>query len=342
MTIVFFSRLFYPHIGGVETHVSEISKRLARRGFKVIVITEKFDKKLASKEELQGIEIYRINPGGNNWFKKFIIWMEIFKLIPLINRADIIHCHDVFFWYLPFKFLFPVKPVFTTFHGYETKFPVSIKSKLQRKIAEFFSYGNIVVGDYIKKWYGTKATYTTYGGVETKDVKGKIYTSKRLNILYIGRIEKDTGGEIYLKSLILLKKKGIKFNLEVCGDGSLREKFEKIGKVHGFMKNLKPFIKKSDFIFASSYLSIMEALSCYKFVFSVYDNPLKKDYLQMSPFAEFVSITDSPNGLLKDISYFYSNPDKRKKSLDKGYNWTRQNNWDTVVLLYLKLWKVKS
>jgi hypothetical protein len=50
----------------------------------------------------------------------------------LIKEADIIHCHDVFFWYLPFRFLFPQKKVYIPFHGYEGNNPPN-----KRKI--FFS-----------------------------------------------------------------------------------------------------------------------------------------------------------------------------------------------------------
>ena len=40
MTILFFSRLFYPHIGGVEKHVWEIARRLTKKGNRVIVVSE--------------------------------------------------------------------------------------------------------------------------------------------------------------------------------------------------------------------------------------------------------------------------------------------------------------
>ena len=168
MTILFFSRLFYPHIGGVETHVLEVGKRLVKRGHKIIVITEKYQSKGESAKvtgEVDGIEIRRIpverdsgvvplsgtpqNDGG----KKFRIWWWLWQHKDLIKNADIVHCHDVFFWYLPFRFLYFNKPVYTTFHGYETKFPPSKKAIFVRRISEKLSWGNICVGDYIKKWY---------------------------------------------------------------------------------------------------------------------------------------------------------------------------------------------
>ena len=40
MKIVFLCRLFYPHIGGVETHVLEVGKRLIKKGHRVTIVTE--------------------------------------------------------------------------------------------------------------------------------------------------------------------------------------------------------------------------------------------------------------------------------------------------------------
>ncbi len=175
VNILFLSRLFYPHIGGVEKHALEVSKRLIAKGYNVTIVTEEIStkdipvyfqsgRKIPKRENINSIEIYRISAGANNWFRKFRIWRELWKLRKLIETSDIIHCHDVFFWYLPFRFLFPFKKIFMTFHGYES-YPVSKKEILIRKISENLSLGNICIGDFITKWYGTKPTYVTYGAV---------------------------------------------------------------------------------------------------------------------------------------------------------------------------------
>ena len=70
MNILFFSRLFYPHIGGVEKHVLEISKILIKKGHKIVVVTEQHQKDLKSKEKVEGIEVYRIPDLKENWLKK--------------------------------------------------------------------------------------------------------------------------------------------------------------------------------------------------------------------------------------------------------------------------------
>jgi glycosyltransferase involved in cell wall biosynthesis len=134
MNILFLSRLFYPHIGGVEKHVFEISQEFIRKGHRVTVITEHYDN-LPLIETYKKITIYRI-PLKESRDKKLQIWMWFFKHLHLLLESDIIHAHDVFFWYLPFRFLFPLKKVFTTFHGYETVFPPEPSAIKSRKLSE--------------------------------------------------------------------------------------------------------------------------------------------------------------------------------------------------------------
>ena len=107
MKIVFFARRFYPLIGGVEKHVWEISKALVKKGHDVVVITEASEENSKQQEIIAGIKIHRISVGKDNWFRKLRVWQSLWKNRKLIISADVIHCHDVFFWYLPFRFLYP-------------------------------------------------------------------------------------------------------------------------------------------------------------------------------------------------------------------------------------------
>ncbi|HVZ66830.1 MAG TPA: glycosyltransferase, partial [Patescibacteria group bacterium] len=247
--------------------------------------------------------------------------------------ADVVHCHDVFFWYLPFRFLFPRKRIFTTFHGYETNFPPTLKAKAIRKLSELLSNGNICVGDYIKKWYGTKTNFITYGGTDysIKDSTSAYKSNAKVKLLFVGRIEKDNGVDKYAEILESLKKNKIPFSFEACGDGGMRYIYKKYGRVNGFVKNVNNHIQNSDVVFASSYLSILESLASKKAVVSTYSNNLKKDYLTMSPFKKFITIV-GPEDSIK--------PGFKLKASEGGYKWAREQTWDKVTALYVKLWRM--
>lgn len=345
MKILFFSRLFYPHIGGVEKHVEEISKRLLKRGHEVTVLTEKFDKSLQDNEIINGIKVIRIDVGRNDWFKKFHIWKEIWINMKLIQDADIIHTHDVFFWFLPFRFLFLKKKVFVTFHGYEGNNIPNLKSKIMHKIAEKLSNGNICVGDFLKKWYGTKPDHVIYGGINLpKSIKQK-KIGREIKFLFLGRLEEETGIMEYLKAIASLKNEVSKFELTILGDGSLLKESEKFAKKNdinvsfkGFQENVEKYLDETDFVFTSRYLGILESLALKKFVFAVYNNAIKKDYLTLSPFSIHISISGNYKELGGEIEFYLRNKKIKEDKISKGYDWVKDKTWGNVTIEYLKLW----
>lgn len=206
MNIVFFSRLFYPHIGGVEKHVLEISRILIKKGHKVTVVTEKHSQDLKAKEIIEGIEVLRIPNLRDGKLKKFKIWNWLLSNRKIIKNADIIHCHDVFFWYLPFRILYFNKPVFTTLHGYED-YPLKSSYILMHRISEKLSKGNICIGDFMKKWYNTKPDFVTYGAVEIPNSKLQIVNRvKQESAVFIGRLDKQTGILTYVEAIEIIKE----------------------------------------------------------------------------------------------------------------------------------------
>lgn len=358
MTILFLARRFYPQIGGVEKHVLEIGKRLVKQGHKVVVIAElekntnnpdyhSFSGSAKFVGKVEGIEIYRINPGSDNWFKKFRLWKGMWQLRSLVRDADVVHCHDVFFWYLPFRFLFPTKKVFTTFHGYEGNFIPTRKAVLMHKLAEKLSNGNICIGEFLKKWYGTKPTIVSFGAVNLGNDKIQNFKHKnpqKDTVIFLGRLEEDTGILEYLKALNILQKKHISLHLDVYGDGALRVESIKYSKVHklsvtfkGFIGNASDFIKDYEYIFCSGYLGMLEGMALQKPIFAVYNNEIKKDYLQMTPFAKYISVTSNGALISNAVSAY-----KNKKNLEvvRAYLWVKNETWEKMVNLYLRLWTI--
>jgi len=88
MKILFLVRRKWPRVGGVEKHVERVADRLQRIGHKIKIISER------------DIKYPHIKFLG-----LLCIWFWLFKNRSLIKQSDIIHCHDVFIWYLPFRFV---------------------------------------------------------------------------------------------------------------------------------------------------------------------------------------------------------------------------------------------
>lgn len=315
MNIIFLTRFFWPHAGGVERHVFELGRELLKLGHKITIITLRHDKKLKNEQSYRGIKIIHL-PYSNS---KLGIWENMWQNRKILKEADIIHCHDVFFWYLPFRFLWPGKSVFTTFHGWEGVYPVPRRYRLMHQMAEKLSRGNICVGDYLVKYYGTKADYITYGAptFSYSDRSTKILKE----IIFIGRLEEDLGLSEYFKAIKLVGLPAV-----FVGDGSLRKEAGKLGRVTGFVNNLRPYFQRPAAVFTSSYLTIWNALACGRAVFALYHNPLKKDYLESFPAAGAINISGSTEELADQF--------KRPKTAAVVFP-----TWKQVAQTYLKLWQ---
>jgi len=339
-----FAPLFYPHIGGVEKHVKRLSEELIKKGHKVTIVSIKHDQSLPDTEELNKIKLYR--------FPKIRlpkVWVWIYNHRNLVKDIDVIHCHDVstFYWYLPFRFLYPSKPVFITFHGHEGILPIPEKIIFIRKVAEFLTRGNICIGDFIPKWYGTKATLVSYGGV---DIPPIVSNTNYEGAVFIGRLENDTGIMTYINALKILKRKyGIYLEVDICASGSLRETIENIIKknklnikLHGFVENPLVYLNKSKFAFVSGYLAILEAMINKKLIFAIYENDLKKDYLTLMPNSKsMMLITSSAEELAEKVVYYLKNPEEAGDKIKNAYNFAKEQTWEKVADMYLELWGMK-
>lgn len=329
--ILIFTPSFFPNIGGVEKHVLETSLILKRNKFDITIITAKSEN--SSKKELRSfLKINRFSYPKIKFFGLLVIWWNIFrKYYHLIREADIVHIHDVFVWYLPFRFIFFRKPVVTTFHGWEGVFPVPVKNKLWRKLGVFLSTKTIAVGKYLEKYYDFSSDVVIYGGVH---VPRQVFTKENI-LLYVGRLEYDTGLPLLLQSL---KQEPWNGKVVFCGDGVLREQAELVGEVTGF-RNPIPFLKKAKIVFAGGYLSVLEAFAYKCIVLAAYNNPLKRDYFSLSPFGHIVNVVKNKKELSKKIQFLKKNTKFSSNQIEEGFSFVKKQSWQSIAKIYLELYK---
>ncbi len=82
---------YSPYIGGVETHVGELSKRLARKGHEVTVITTDPSRRLPKIEEMQGVKVLRFPafaPGDAYYFSR-----SLRSFVKKDGGFDVVHAH---------------------------------------------------------------------------------------------------------------------------------------------------------------------------------------------------------------------------------------------------------
>ena len=289
----------------------------------------------------------------------------------LFSKADVIHFHDfsIMYYFLPFVYIFKTmlkKRIYITFHGWEGIFPPPPDIIKKRALCESLAAGNICIGDFIPKWYGTRADIISYGGVEKKDVSDVSNNSSDKNIVFVGRLSADTGIVQYLEAWKKIQRKYTDLNLIICGDGPLMGNISSEindGKLFnvtlaGMVRNIDDYLRTAEVVFTSGYLSMLTAFAYGKKVISVYDNDLKKDYLEMMPDSidikprrGDISKYQIPNtkyqrdmfwiaGSAEEILYAYDAAVNDKDKAAKAYKFALDNDWAKVKEEYYKLWKI--
>lgn len=341
--ILFLTRLYLPHIGGVETHIHHLSQRLLGE-YEITVIAERDSSTELKEQILEGVRVYRITLPKNQT-NKFTIWKWVFSHISLFLQSDIIHIHDVFFWILP---LYPVlkltgKKIYITFHGYEgTQNPTS-KQKFWHQLAALLCDGNICIGGFHQQWYGVKPTLVSFGAVQPfAKQKNKRKLENQIKFLYVGRLSADTGILSYLQALKELKPT-YNLTLDVYGDGPQREaaetyvKHEKLSvHFHGFIPSQDIPWQTYDVAFVSRYLAILESFLVGLPVVAQYNVEIKRDYLCLSPFKNWIIAAHTPHEIAKGISQVLSA--EFQSNIRAAQGWSHTQTWEKLCQTYIKLW----
>ncbi len=329
--ILIFTPSFFPKLGGVERHVLETTNQLIKKGYSVKVLTEKTTE-LKKFEKKSLLRIYRFSYPKIKYVGLFSIWWRLLtQYYSLIKEADVIHIHDIFVWYLPFRLMFWRKPVVTTFHGWEGVFPLPPQNKFWRKLGVLLSSKTVAVGHYLEKHYHFKADHVIYGGVHLPKTN---YQKKDL-LLYVGRLDYDTGLPLLLQSL---KNKPWLGEVVFCGDGVLKDQARLYGQVVGF-KNPLPYLKKAKVVFAGGYLSILEAFAYRCLVVAAYNNPLKRDYFSLSPLGRFVQVVSNDQELTMKLNFLAKKNNFNQSKLDQAYSLAKEQSWVRVADLYQQIYQ---
>src|SRR5437879_3305850 len=80
---------YFPYIGGLETHIYEVGRRLARAGVEVTILTTDLSGQLPTLEEAEGLQIRRVRAWPSN--KDYYFAPGIYRVITG-GQWDLIHC----------------------------------------------------------------------------------------------------------------------------------------------------------------------------------------------------------------------------------------------------------
>lgn len=236
---------YSPDIGGVETHVKEISERLVKAEHDVEVITTDPTGKLRKQEIINGVRVIRFRsfaPGNAYYFAP-----QIYTYLKK-HDYDIIHAHS----YHAFPAFFASlsrhsgKFVFTPHyhrHGHTAFRDLLHKPyRLLGKIIFSRADSVICVSEYEKKLVESDfevaaKTVKIPNGINLKEFEDLRQPEKSLNrnaerekiLLYVGRLEEYKGVQYIIQSLPELQS----FRLRIIGKGPYEAELRNMAKSLG-------------------------------------------------------------------------------------------------------------
>ena len=355
--ILMLSQYFYPHLGGVEKHVFHTAAALQDKGYEVKIVAGRHRGRQPSlpavvKHKLSELEVVHIRYPRLKFLGLLLIWLQLLKKINLIKQADVIHVHDVFIWYWPFKLVFPQKKIVTTMHGWEGVYPIPAKNVRLKQLAAKLSDNVVCVGEYIEKYYQVQADAVIYGGVDedwlvdSKQLAAKHQLEPRglVRLVYVGRLANDTGLPILLSALDSLDEDWQKqLEVKFIGGGELRAEAARYGQVLGWINepSLQHELAQAQICFTGGYLSALEAMAAGCVVISGFDQQLKQDYWQLGEIGQRVK-AGGQIILSQTLRQYWQQRRAMIAQVKFNYAWVKQLSWEQVAQEYEQLYGLKD
>ena len=259
MNVAIFASAFHPHVGGVEEVVRQVANEYRKRGFGVIVITNRWPRSLPRFEVLDGIPIHRFALRVPEGSLKARINYRIThgfirrKIIDIVrkHKADVLHVHCVssngFYALLARRKL--MLPLVVTTHGERTMdagriyqysaFQNRVLRELLAEADHITACSRETLNDVERYWgtaFGSRAT-VVYSGIAPLDFENAApYANPRPYLLGMGRLVSQKGFDLLIEAF---SKSGLKIDLLIAGEGPEREALERLVSTLGMERRVR-------------------------------------------------------------------------------------------------------
>jgi len=338
---------YEPATGGVERVVAGLGRALTARGVEVTIVTPQVRGAPLDEATAAGRVLRVPPPAGRDRAGNGDVRRWLARRRDDLGPLDAVHAHDyvtAVSWLLPNRWRFRGVPWFVTFHGYEG-YPVALRDKLLRRLANRLAQGSIAVGGFIPGWYGTRCDVVNYGAADTVADPAPAPAADPGEVAFLGRLAPDTGLDTVLRGLALLPS-AERPRLTVLGEGELRPAMESLAAELGIEARFagwqaEPWaqVPSGAAVVVTGYLSVLETWSRGHPAMAVYADPLREDYYRSLPHAaDALVLAADPAGFADGVRRLRSDPGAREAVVAAAMPWARRQTWDALADTYLDLW----
>jgi glycosyltransferase involved in cell wall biosynthesis len=227
MKILFVLEHYYPYIGGAENLFQSLAESLFEKGHTVTVCTTRFDKSLPEKEQINGVNIFRVNVSNRFQFT-FFATSEVYKLAL---ACDIVHTTSYNAALPAFRAAKAAKKkCIITFHEvwgnlwYQLPYLTWIQKRLYARFEKmilnlsfdrFVAVSGFTADSLQQAGIDPDKITMIYNGIDYSKYPAKSNQTKegRFVITYFGRLGASKGLDLLLKAIQMIDDDGILFRL---------------------------------------------------------------------------------------------------------------------------------
>lgn len=235
---------FFPEIGGVETHVYEVSRRLARAGVEITVATTDLTGALPREEVVDGVQVCRTRawPSDRDYY-----------LAPGIHAAvregswDLVHCQGYHTLVTPLAMLsawFTGIPFVVTFHsgGHSSRLRNAVRGVQRAVLRPLIVRASalIAVSRFEAQFFASRLRIPPdrFAVIPNGSNLQELVPPSNPNpdetlILSIGRLERYKGHQRVISALPRVREQIPDVQLRIVGSGPFERELRRCAREHG-------------------------------------------------------------------------------------------------------------
>lgn len=261
LNILMVATRYFPYIGGIETHVYEVGRRLADRGINITILTTvpyRSEAKQPREEVIEGVRIIRVRAWPSR--RDYGISPKIFSIIKQ-GGWDLVHCQGCHTFVPPLAMLAAKEakiPYIVTFHtgGHSSSLRNRMRSLQWQALRPLLTHASKLIGvshfeaDYFRNLLRLPAKQfaVIYNGVTAPDVSqlpARIPTQTL--IISFGRLERYKGHHHLIKALPLLREWRPDARLLILGNGPYEAALRELARETGVLEHVEiRFVQAQD------------------------------------------------------------------------------------------------